>query len=219
MTDQEIRKLIKEEVDRANDRMPLYKRVRRFEIRKTEFEKTASKRLSAMWNGIAPIAENILFSRKEKKYGSQRIRSFKSEGMGIRCIQSGGYQKQQDPLIRYRNNRPIIDLKHMFETSVELFGDRSAFHTKDEHGGVYRQITYKEAKADVDALGTALINLGLKGKPIAIIGENSYRWAISYLAVTCGTGIVVPLDKELSAEELEQLVDKGEVECVIFDKV
>ncbi|MGI6733886.1 MAG: AMP-dependent synthetase/ligase [Anaerovoracaceae bacterium] len=140
---------------------------------------------------------------KEWEYAVSRVEAIKNS---------------KDPLIRYRNNRPIIDLKHMFETSVELFGDRPAFHTKDEHGGVYRQITYKEAKADVDALGTALINLGLKGKPIAIIGENSYRWAISYLAVTCGTGIVVPLDKELSAEELEQLVDKGEVECVIFDK-
>jgi len=60
--------------------------------------------------------------------------------------------------------------------------------------------------------------LGLKGKPIAIIGDNSYKWAISYLAVTCGTGIVVPLDKELPAGELAQLVADGEVECVICSK-
>jgi len=129
-----------------------------------------------------------------------------------------GIKNSKDPLIRYRDIRPIIDIKHMFETSVALYGDNVAFYTKDEHGGEYRTVTYKEAKADVDALGTSLIALGLKGKPIAIIGDNSYRWAISYLEVTCGTGIVVPLDKELPAGELAQLVADGEVECVICSK-
>ena len=127
-------------------------------------------------------------------------------------------KNSKDPLIRYRDIRPIIDIKHMFETSVELYGDNTAFYTKDEHEGPYRKITYKEAKTDVDALGTALIALGLKGKSVGIIGDNSYRWAVSYLSVTCGTGIVVPLDKELPASELEQLVGQGEVECIIYDK-
>ena len=45
LSEEEIRKLIKEEVDKANDMMPLYKRVRRFEISKTEFEKTASRKI------------------------------------------------------------------------------------------------------------------------------------------------------------------------------
>ncbi len=129
-----------------------------------------------------------------------------------------GVKNSKDPLIRYRDIRPIMDIKHMFDTSVELYGDNTAFYSKDVPGGEYRQITYKEAKEDVDALGTALIAMGLKGKPIGIIGDNSYRWAIAYLAVACGTGIVVPLDKELPASELEELVSMGEVECIIFSK-
>jgi long-chain acyl-CoA synthetase len=127
-----------------------------------------------------------------------------------------GIKNSKDPLIRYRDIRPIIDLKHMFETSAELYGDNTAFYSKDRPGEEYRKITYKETKKIVDALGTALIDLGLKGKPIGIIGDNSFKWAVSYLAVACGTGIVVPLDKELPAAELEQLTSKGEVECVIF---
>lgn len=83
-----------------------------------------------------------------------------------------GIKNSKDPLIRYKDIRPIIDIKHMFETSVELYGDNPAFYTKDEPGGSYRKVTYKEAKADVDALGTALINMGLKGKHIAIIGRK-----------------------------------------------
>ena len=48
------------------------------------------------------------------------------------------------------------------------------------------------------------------------MGENSYWWAVSYLAVVCGTGIAVPLDKELSAKEVEGLVAQAEVACAII---
>lgn len=129
-----------------------------------------------------------------------------------------GIKNSKDPLIKYRDIRPIIDIKHMFETSVELYGDNVAFYQKDVPGGTYQAITYKETKKDVDALGTALIDMGLKGKPIGVIGDNSYKWAISYLAIACGTGIVVPLDKELPAKELEELIKQGELEAIIFDK-
>ena len=124
-------------------------------------------------------------------------------------------KNSKDKYVIYRNIRPIIDLKHMLESSVELFGDNIAFHVKDKAGGPYRGITYKEVKADVDALGTALTSMGLKGKCIAVIGENRYEWAVSYLAVVCGAGIVVPLDKELGAAELEQLIREADVECII----
>ncbi|MDF3000826.1 MAG: long-chain fatty acid--CoA ligase [Bacillota bacterium] len=125
-------------------------------------------------------------------------------------------KNSKDKYILYRDIRPIIDLKQMLESSVELYGDNIAFHVKDKVGGPYRGITYREAKRDVDALGTALCSMGLKGKSISIIGDNRYEWAISYLAAVCGTGVVVPLDKELGASELEQLIKEADVECVIY---
>lgn len=127
-------------------------------------------------------------------------------------------KNSKDKYVMYRDIRPIVDLKHMIETSVELYADNIAFHVKDKVGGPYRGITYRDAKADMDALGTALISMGLSGKSISVIGDNRYEWAISYLAAVCGTGIVVPLDKELGAAELEQLIKEAEVECVIYSK-
>jgi len=62
--------------------------------------------------------------------------------------------------------------------------------------------------------GTALINLGLKGKRIAVIGENRYEWEIAYLSVVCGAGIVVPLDKSLTENEIKNLIKKSEVEAI-----
>ncbi|MDD2216382.1 MAG: AMP-binding protein, partial [Eubacteriales bacterium] len=129
-----------------------------------------------------------------------------------------GVKNSKDPLVRYRDIRPIIDLKHMLETSVELYSNNPAFYVKEQTGGPYKVITYKEVKADVDALGTALISMGLKDKRIGIIGDNSYQWCISYLATVCGTGVVVPLDKELSGKELEHLVKEAEINCIIYGK-
>ena len=67
----------------------------------------------------------------------------------------------------------------------------------------------------VNALGTALIDMGLKDKRISIIGENCSRWAMSYFAVVCGTGIAVPLDKELDKTNITELMNDADVEAVI----
>lgn len=125
--------------------------------------------------------------------------------------------ENMDPHIRYKQSRPINDIKHMLESSTALYPDNTAFWVKKSRGAEYESISYAKALSDVNALGTAFIGRGLKGKRIAVIGENSYEWSISYLAAVCGTGIIVPLDKELNANELMQLVVNAEVSCVLFD--
>lgn len=110
----------------------------------------------------------------------------------------------------------VIDLKDMLNKTVEKFGNRPAYVFKTEEAGRFREITYKEFKYDIEGLGTSLINLGLKDKRIAVIGENRYEWAVSYLAVTNGTGIVVPLDKALPNNEIESLIIRSEVEAIVY---
>ena len=110
----------------------------------------------------------------------------------------------------------FTDLKDMLNKTVEKFGSRPAYVFKTEEEGKLKEITYNEFKNDVDGLGTALINLDLKDKRVAIIGDNRYEWAVSYLAVTSGTGIVVPLDKSLPGNEIENLIMRSEVEAIIY---
>lgn len=123
----------------------------------------------------------------------------------------------KDPNVRYKQDRPIRDIKQMLESSVDLYPDNTAFWVKKGKETDYESITYKQTLDDVNALGTALKARGLKDKRIAVIGKNSYEWSIAYLATVSGVGVVVPLDKELNANELMQLVINAEVSCVIFD--
>ncbi len=112
--------------------------------------------------------------------------------------------------------REIRNLKEMLNSSAELFADKAAFLSKGRGGDTYSPISYRQFKNDVDAFGTALISLGLKGAKIAIIGENRYEWSISYLAVVNGTGIVVPLDKELPENEIQNLLVRSEADAIIY---
>lgn len=102
--------------------------------------------------------------------------------------------------------RYINDLRDMVHSSAEMFGDKPAFLEKDVPGGEYKPISYAQLREDIDSLGTKLVELGLKGKKVALIGENSYRWVVSYLAVTNGTGVIIPLDKELTEIEIRNLL-------------
>ncbi len=77
-------------------------------------------------------------------------------------------------------------------------------------------ITYKQFKEDIDALGTYLYSIGFGGKKhIALIGENCYNWIVTYFAVVTGSNIIVPIDKELSDTELESLIRSSDCSMVI----
>lgn len=110
--------------------------------------------------------------------------------------------------------RPITDLKDMIEQSAELFAEKPAYMVKDRPGGEYRKIYYRQFKADIDALGTCLLRMGLQGKKIAVLGDSSYKWIVSYFAVVNGVGVVVPLDKDLPIHEMESLLKRAGVSAV-----
>ncbi len=111
----------------------------------------------------------------------------------------------------------IKDLKDMLNKTGKLYAERPAYKIKVEEGK-YQTYTHKEVRDMIKALGTALIDLGLKGKKIAVIGENRYEWEIAYLSIVCGTGIVVPLDKSLPANELERLIERSDIEAIFYTK-
>lgn len=122
-------------------------------------------------------------------------------------------RKYKDVLYQMRY---INDLRDMIHSSAELYGNDTSFLVKDVPRGEYRPITYNQLKEDIDCLGTKLIEMGLKDKKVAVIGENSYKWVVSYLAVVNGTGVIVPLDKELTGIEIENLLSRAKVDAIVF---
>lgn len=119
-----------------------------------------------------------------------------------------------------RNYEPTTykTIKEVFERSIELYKDNpfilEKFNHKDEK---FTEITYEKFGKDVIGLVTGLNKiLNLKGKRVVIIGENTYYWYVSYMAMLCSDAIAVPVDKELPANEIENVIKRARACCVIY---
>lgn len=115
---------------------------------------------------------------------------------------------------------PIYEYKtirDMFLGTTSKVPNKVGFMEKRPGRKDFQNITYGKFRKDVVSLGAALIDkLSLKGEKIAIIGENSYMWAVSYFSVVCGVGTVVPIDKELPANEIVNLAKRSGAKAIIY---
>lgn len=101
--------------------------------------------------------------------------------------------------------------------------DAFRYKVKRENGEGKKNVevehkTYAEVKQDSETFSHVLASLGEQRSHIAIIGNTSYEWVISYLGiVNCGC-VAVPLDAQLSPEELCELLDRADVTTLIFEE-
>ena len=126
--------------------------------------------------------------------------------------------------MKYSNNlynaQEFNNIKEIIYNSVEQYSKNIAFvikHTENKKIE-YENITYKQLLEDINKLGTAVYSLGFKGKRIAVIGRNSYGWAIAHLSNLLGGNVSVPLDKDLQYDELESSLIRSKADMIFFDK-
>ena len=114
----------------------------------------------------------------------------------------------------------FMNIKEIIKYSTENYADYTAFTIKNKTGKntEYKKISYRQLNEDINALGTALLSLGLKGKRIAIIGKNRYEWILSYIATLNGVGIAVPLDKGLPEQEIILSAQRSKADVIIFEE-
>ena len=112
------------------------------------------------------------------------------------------------------------NIKEIIYNSSKVYSDDIAFVIKHQENKKvrYENVSYKRLLEDINKLGTALFNMGFKGKRIAVIGRNRYEWVISHLANLLGGIISIPLDKDLQYEELENSLIRSKADCIIFDE-
>ncbi len=108
------------------------------------------------------------------------------------------------------------NLKEMINNTKSEFGNEVAFKFKNDETSEISTMSYNEYIDEINALGTALISIGLKDKRIGVISENRYEWEEAYLTIICGIGIVVPLDKSLPENEILSLIESSEMEAIFY---
>lgn len=110
----------------------------------------------------------------------------------------------------------IKDLKHLVDYTAEAYADKTVFRFEREKQDI--SIKYSQFKKDIDALGTQFYSLGLKNTKIVVYGENSYEWIATYFATVGGSNVIVPIDKELGANELATLTNDSGARALVYSE-
>ncbi len=81
------------------------------------------------------------------------------------------------------------------------------------------KVSYGELLDVIIKFGSALQSIGLKERAhIALIGENRVQWAISFLTCMCFNYVIVPIDKNLNANEIFNIIYESDSEAIIFSE-
>ena len=132
------------------------------------------------------------------------------------------YEKVKQVQENKKDNKNYIPtqyktVKEIFEKSSKEYAKEPFILEKFSPKGEFTTITYEQFAEDVNALGTGLIKkLNLINCRIVIIGENTYHWYVSYMAMLAGVGIAVPVDKELPENEIENVIKRSKADAVIY---
>lgn len=113
--------------------------------------------------------------------------------------------------------RPIKDFKDLIDQSEKLYSERPAYKLKNKDG-VYYEVTYSNFRHSIYYLANSLVNDGYSREHIALVGANSYNWAVTYLAVTCSNNVVVPIDKELTPDNMMDVIKDSDATVLFGDK-
>ncbi|MBR1883471.1 MAG: AMP-binding protein [Clostridia bacterium] len=108
-------------------------------------------------------------------------------------------------------------IKKLVVDNFRIYDQKIAMLESIDGTNEFKKITYSSLRSDILALGTAMYkNEKIRNEKIAVIGENSVKWLITYMAVMCGVGIIVPLDKQLPANEIINLVKRANLKMIVF---
>lgn len=109
----------------------------------------------------------------------------------------------------------LRDLRELVSYSAAKYGDKPAFRELGAEHKV-KEYSFNQLKSDTEALGAKLLADNMAGRHFALIGESSYSYVVTYLSIVNWVGVIVPIDKELTADDIIGLLHKSDAEGIFF---
>lgn len=109
------------------------------------------------------------------------------------------------------------NLKELVNSAAELYGEQDAYRFKCKKDIVSK--SFLDLKADSQAFSNFLNNESLIGKHIAVIGASSYEWVVTYFGTVNSNSVIVPIDKELPADDITELLNRADVSALVYDNL
>jgi len=122
-----------------------------------------------------------------------------------------------------KNKKPIFyevqkfdSIREMMDLAVAQAGNDIAFKYKIDED--VNCVTYNEFNDQTEALGAALTEAGFGSSHIACIGDNCYKWVVSYITVLKSAGVFVPLDKDMPVADIFHVLNESECKVIFYSK-
>lgn len=116
-------------------------------------------------------------------------------------------------------------IRELLVKSEAAYGSWDAFRYKVKRKGSegkkeaeIESKTYTELKNDSERFSAVLKALGEQKKHIAILGTTSYEWIVAYMGTVNSGSVAVPLDAQLSVEDLCELLNRAQVTTLVYDE-
>lgn len=121
--------------------------------------------------------------------------------------------KKKKENYEYYSHTQVNNLYELVELVNKKYADKIAF----SYGfGDYRvSRKYYEFEQDVIALAT-YFQKHFRGEHIALIGENSYNWIITFLAIGISGNVCVPIDKDYDNELITKLLKQSDAKLMVY---
>ena len=117
--------------------------------------------------------------------------------------------------IKHYNVPKISSIQDMVIKSAKNYGTKLAL--EDLNDTPINKLTFRELLENILRFGSALRELGIKERShIALIGENRVQWALSFLTSMCFNYVIVPVDRNLTHNEIMNIIYESDAEAIIF---
>lgn len=107
-------------------------------------------------------------------------------------------------------------IPRIFLEKAAAHKDKIAFNYFDQ---TWKTITYHELLTYTKSLASYLIKIGIqKGDRVAIVSENRPEWCMAYIGISLSGGIAIPIDVQLGADEIKNLLTDSETKAVFHSE-
>jgi len=109
----------------------------------------------------------------------------------------------------------ISSIQDMLLRSAKEYSDKIALEDLTDYP--IPKANYKELRDFVIRFGKALNEIGLKQRDhLAVIGENRVQWGITYLTAMTFNMVIVPIDKNLTTNEILNIIHESDAKAIVF---
>ncbi len=113
----------------------------------------------------------------------------------------------------YYEHTKINNLKELLILALNNYKDKVAFSYLENNNKIEK--TYRDVYEDVISL-SSYFEKNFKHKHIGLIGENSYKWIITFLAIIISGNVCVIFDRDLDQNDLQNLLKKSDTKIIFY---